>query len=89
MDAAAVGMGIDPNLSFYLVSIANGCSAIGRFGSAVLSSVFGPLNVLLMCTVLGAVMTYTWPYARSAGSLIAIASIYGRVNFPQALDAIN
>ncbi len=82
MDTAAVGMGINPNLSFYLVAIANACSAIGRLGSAVLSSIFGPLNVLLMCTALGAVMTYAWPYARSAGSLIVIAIIYGCVNFP-------
>ncbi|OSD05114.1 MFS general substrate transporter [Trametes coccinea BRFM310] len=69
--------GVDPNLSFYLTSIANGCSLIGRLGGGLLADRFGPVNILIPGTLIAAVTTYAWPFATTKGSLVAIAVIYG------------
>jgi MFS transporter, MCT family, solute carrier family 16 (monocarboxylic acid transporters), member 10 len=37
----------------------------------------GPVNTIAPFTLLAAVLTYAWPFARSEGSLIAVAVIYG------------
>ncbi|KDQ13187.1 hypothetical protein BOTBODRAFT_160801 [Botryobasidium botryosum FD-172 SS1] len=77
IDAGAVAMGIDPDLSFYLVSIANAASLVGRISSGFLADQCGPLNVLIPFTFLAAAMTYAWPFVPTFGGLIAIALIYG------------
>ncbi|ELU44176.1 ATP-dependent RNA helicase eIF4A [Rhizoctonia solani AG-1 IA] len=68
---------ISPNLIPYLISISNGASFFGRIGSGYLSDRIGPLNALIPATMITGVATYAWPFARSDGSLIAIACIYG------------
>ncbi|CAE6362960.1 unnamed protein product [Rhizoctonia solani] len=68
---------ISPNLIPYLISISNGTSFFGRIGSGFLSDRIGPLNALIPATLITGVATYAWPFARSDGSLIAIACIYG------------
>jgi len=77
IDVAAASIGVDPDLSFYLVSIANAASFVGRISSGFLADKYGPLNVLIPSTVLAGAMTYAWPYATSFGPLIVIALIYG------------
>ncbi|KAF8322343.1 major facilitator superfamily domain-containing protein, partial [Cantharellus anzutake] len=78
LDTAAVEVAkINGDLAFYLISIANACSSIGRLGSGALSGRYGPINVLGCFMVLAALMTYVWPYALSMGSLIAVSVLYG------------
>ena len=74
---AAVGIGINSDLAFYLVAIANASSSVGRVGMGILAAWIGPLNVLLIFCLVGAVTTYAWPFAHSVGSLIVVAIIYG------------
>ncbi|KDQ19991.1 hypothetical protein BOTBODRAFT_142625 [Botryobasidium botryosum FD-172 SS1] len=77
IDVAAASIGVNPDLSFYLISIANAASLVGRISSGFLADKFGPLNVLIPVTLLAGVMTYIWPYMTNFGSLVAIALIYG------------
>ncbi|KAJ7781866.1 major facilitator superfamily domain-containing protein [Mycena maculata] len=80
IDVAAVSFGISPEFSFYLISIANGCSLFGRLAGGVVSDRVGPLNVLVPMTLVAAGMTFAWPHARTESTLIAIAVLYGIVS---------
>ncbi|KAJ7931716.1 major facilitator superfamily domain-containing protein [Mycena leptocephala] len=80
IDLSAVSVGVSPDFSFYLVSIANGCSAFGRLAGGIGSDRIGPLNVLVPMTLVAAGMTFAWPHARTQASLIVIAALYGVVS---------
>ncbi|KAI0754237.1 MFS general substrate transporter [Daedaleopsis nitida] len=69
--------GIDPDLSFYLLSIANACSLLGRIGGGILADRHGPLNVLIPGTLAAGFMTYAWPFATTKSPLITVAVLYG------------
>jgi MCP family monocarboxylic acid transporter-like MFS transporter 10 len=77
IDLSATTAGISPDFSFYLVSISNAGSGLGRLAAGVLADKFGALTVTAPLTLLCAIMTYIWPYATTKGSLIAIGIIYG------------
>lgn len=70
-------IGLSQDFAFYLIPIANAASLIGRVGSGVLTDRFGPLNTLIPSTLIAGVVTYSWPFARSTGSLVVVACIYG------------
>ncbi|KAF7362317.1 MFS domain-containing protein [Mycena venus] len=73
----ATSVGISPDFSFYLISMANGASLFGRLTSGLTVDKLGALNVIVPFTAVAAIMTFVWPLARSKGSFIAIAIIYG------------
>ena len=77
IDLSATAIGISPEFSFYLVSIANAASGLGRILSGFFADKFGPLTVMAPLTLLCAIVTYLWPFATTKGSLVAIAIIYG------------
>ncbi|KAI0636537.1 MFS general substrate transporter [Trametes polyzona] len=77
IDVSASSKGIDPDFSFYLLAIANACSAVGRITGGLLSDHLGPLTVMTPATFVAGILTYAWPFANTTGSNIAIAIIYG------------
>ena len=77
IDLSATTVGISPEFSFYLVSIANAGSGLGRISSGFFADKLGPVTVTAPLTLLCAIMTYVWPFATSKGALVAIAVIYG------------
>ena len=77
IDVSASAAGISPEFSFYLVSIANAGSGLGRILSGMLADKFGPLTVTAPLNLLCAIMTYIWPHATTKGPLIVIGIIYG------------
>ncbi|KAH9928564.1 MFS general substrate transporter [Epithele typhae] len=79
LDVAAVQQGISDNLAFYLLSIANACSAVGRVvGGLVADRWTGPLNIMIPATFLAGIMTYVWPFVNhTVGGNIGIAIVYG------------
>ncbi|KAJ7772080.1 major facilitator superfamily domain-containing protein [Mycena maculata] len=77
IDISATSVGVSPDFSFYLISIANGAGLVGRLLAGVAADKFGPVNVIMPMSAVAAVMTYVWPFARSEGSFVAIAVIYG------------
>ena len=77
IDTSAIAVGISPEFSFYLVSIANAGSGLGRISSGFFADKLGPLTVIAPMTLLCGIVTYVWPFATTKGSLVAIAIIYG------------
>ncbi|PPQ74117.1 hypothetical protein CVT24_012847 [Panaeolus cyanescens] len=77
IDVTAVKSGVSPDFSFYLVSMANASSGIGRLMTGVLADRVGAITVMAPMSLACAVMTFAWPYAQSKESLIAIAILYG------------
>jgi MCP family monocarboxylic acid transporter-like MFS transporter 10 len=77
IESSAIAAGIEPSKAFYLVSIANAASAIGRIGSGLVADRVGPLNVIMPMTALAGVLTYIWPSVHSYGGFIGLAIVYG------------
>ncbi|KAJ7876060.1 major facilitator superfamily domain-containing protein [Mycena olivaceomarginata] len=77
ISVSAVFIGMDPNFAFYLVTIANASSAIGRVLSGALELRFSPLNVMALFMVLAAACTYIWQFVDSHSGYIAITVFYG------------
>ena len=77
IDLSATSIGISPGFSFYLISIANAGSGLGRISSGLLADRFGALTVIAPLTLLCGVMTFIWPFVSTKGGLIAIGIVYG------------
>ncbi|CAA7271142.1 unnamed protein product [Cyclocybe aegerita] len=77
IDVSAIRVGVSPDFSFYLLSIANASSGIGRILTGLMCDRVGAINVIAPMSLAAAIMTFAWPYARSQGSLIAVAILYG------------
>ncbi|KAJ7580755.1 major facilitator superfamily domain-containing protein [Mycena floridula] len=77
IDIAAVSVGVSGNFSFYLVSIANASSTFGRLMTGIAVDRFGAINFIAPMTIVAAVLTYAWPFAKSEASFIVIAILYG------------
>ena len=77
IDLAAIAVGVSPEFSFYLVSIANASSGFGRVTAGFLGDKIGAIDASAPLTLVCAIMTYAWPFATTKGSLIAVAVIYG------------
>ncbi|TBU50236.1 MFS general substrate transporter [Dichomitus squalens] len=77
IDVSAVSEGVPENFAFYLLAIANACSAVGRIVGGTLSDYTGPLNIMTPATFLAGIMTYIWPFATSVGGNIGVAIVYG------------
>ncbi|KAF9519672.1 hypothetical protein BS47DRAFT_1358009 [Hydnum rufescens UP504] len=77
IDSAAVAAGIDPDISFYLVAIANASSTLGRLGPGLLANRLGAVNILVFFASIAGIMTFAWPFAKTLASLLAIAILYG------------
>ncbi|KAF8921208.1 MFS general substrate transporter [Mucidula mucida] len=76
IDVSASGeLGAD--FSFYLVSIANASSGVGRYIFGKLSDRYGPLNLMIPMTTCAALLTYAWPFAHTKASLVVVAVLYG------------
>jgi len=77
IDVSATSVGVSPDFSFYLISMANGASLFGRLTAGFAADKLGAVNVVAPMSAIAAVMTYVWLLARSKGSFVAIALVYG------------
>jgi MFS family permease len=77
IDLSATRIGISPEFSFYLVSITNVGSGLGRIFVGFFADRFGAITLISPLTLVCAVMTYLWPYITTKGGLIAIGIIHG------------
>ncbi len=77
IDVSVTAHGVDENFSFYLVSIANASSGLGRYCAGILADRIGPMNVMIPFTTGAAIVTFAWPFAVNKGRIIAIALVYG------------
>ncbi|KAI0306270.1 MFS general substrate transporter [Multifurca ochricompacta] len=77
IDESAPSQDVPEHLSFYLVSIANAGSAVGRLTSGILADRVGAINVMVPATFLAGVLTILWPHLRGTGALVTLALLYG------------
>jgi MCP family monocarboxylic acid transporter-like MFS transporter 10 len=77
IEASAVFVGIPDSKAFYLVSIANAASAVGRIGSGFAADRWGAVGVTIPMTALAGVLTFVWPLVRSYGGFVGLAAVYG------------
>ncbi|KAJ9656431.1 hypothetical protein H2201_008551 [Coniosporium apollinis] len=67
--------------TFYLLSIMNGCSTVGRISSAYLSDHFGALNVHMVATLVASLLVLLlWPFASTVAAAIAFVILFGAVS---------
>ncbi|KAH8823531.1 major facilitator superfamily domain-containing protein [Flagelloscypha sp. PMI_526] len=77
IDVSATFVGIPADFSFYLVSMANAGSAVGRLMGGYLVDKIGVINLIAPTTMLTAVFTFIWPFIKTKGGFVALAIPYG------------
>ncbi|KAH7103228.1 MFS general substrate transporter [Auriculariales sp. MPI-PUGE-AT-0066] len=69
--------GISRHLAFYLLSITNAASIVGRIVPNFLADKFGPYNLLTTASTCAAILVFVFPLADSKGGIITFAILYG------------
>ncbi|EJD00226.1 MFS general substrate transporter [Fomitiporia mediterranea MF3/22] len=77
LTVSAEAIGMNANLAFYSVSLANTASAVGRLISGAVAVRYGSMNVIIICTAMAAVCTYVWPFLSTDGAFITVTVLYG------------
>ncbi|RDB22890.1 Riboflavin transporter MCH5 [Hypsizygus marmoreus] len=77
IDSSAISVGVSADFSFYLVSIANASTGIGRILTALVVDKTGAVNIIVPMTLATTLTTYLWPLAHTRNTLIAVAALYG------------
>jgi MCP family monocarboxylic acid transporter-like MFS transporter 10 len=62
---SAIKKGISTDMAFYLVSIINAASILGRVAAGILGDRHGPLNMLIPFTLSVAIVTYGKSFCNS------------------------
>lgn len=70
----------DTDLAFYLVSIANGTSIIGRLLSGLVATKIGPIETCGIAVAISAVLLYGWFGLKSTAAVIVWAALWGLVS---------
>ncbi|KAK0206036.1 major facilitator superfamily domain-containing protein [Desarmillaria ectypa] len=77
ISVSATAYGVSPDVAFYLVSIVNASSGIGRIVAGICADRFSALDFFGPMTIIAGALTYAWPFARTLASMVVIAVIYG------------
>ncbi|KLO19242.1 MFS general substrate transporter [Schizopora paradoxa] len=77
LSVSSLLIGFTESLAFYVVSIANATSAVGRMAGGVLAVKYGPVNILIFFTTIAAVCTYIWPFVSTKAGFIVLTCFYG------------
>ncbi|KOS22615.1 Riboflavin transporter MCH5 [Escovopsis weberi] len=65
------------DMSFYVLSILNATSLIGRLGAGAIGDNIGPINTVLPFSFASAVVAFAWMGIHNVGGTIVFAVIYG------------
>jgi len=77
----AISYGMDENLSFYLISIMNAASIVGRILPGVLADRAGPYNIqVIFTTVMGISILAYWTPSSNEAAIITFGLFYGFVS---------
>ncbi|RFU23897.1 hypothetical protein B7463_g12440, partial [Scytalidium lignicola] len=68
------------DLAFYLVSIANGTSIIGRLLSGLVATKIGPIETCGMAVAVSAVLLYGWFGLKSTAAVVVWAVLWGLIS---------
>lgn len=65
------------NLTFYLLSIINAASVLGRIIPNIIADVIGPLNIQVPLAFVVALLAFCWIAIKSTAGIIAFCILYG------------
>ncbi|KAI5290221.1 hypothetical protein KEM54_002163 [Ascosphaera aggregata] len=65
------------DLAFYLVSILNAASVVGRVFPGFIEKFIGPITIFSACAGTSAILLFCWIAMTSKGAIIAMAALYG------------
>jgi MFS family permease len=65
------------NLAFYLLPVLNAGSIFGRIIPNFLADKIGPLNVLIPCSLIAALLAFCWIAIKNTAGLIIFCLLYG------------
>lgn len=74
---AQIKAGTGAGLAFYIISIMNGVSILGRTGPSWLADKFGPLNTLVVCSLICSALAFAWTAIDGLVGLLVFAVLYG------------
>lgn len=77
LSVSSLAIGASNSLAFYIVSIANAATAVGRLMGGFLAVKYGVLNIIIIFTTIAAICTYIWPFVTSVSGFIVITCFYG------------
>ncbi|KAI9751560.1 MAG: hypothetical protein M4579_006015 [Chaenotheca gracillima] len=69
----ALGLGVDPDMAFYILSILNAATTVCRLLPNWLADKYGALNLLIPCCFSTALCLYSWKATDSLGGLIGMS----------------
>jgi MFS family permease len=73
----SISIGKDPDMSFYLLSILNGVSLIGRLVPGFLADKYGAFNMTFLATFFSGIICCCLTTAKTLGGLIVLSAAYG------------
>lgn len=76
----AISIGVDENLSFYLVSILNGTSLFGRVLPGLVADKYGRFNMLIIVGILSGVVDLCWMGVTNTVGAVFFSMAYGFVS---------
>lgn len=68
---------MDTNLAFYMLPILNAASIFGRVVPNFFADKTGPLNMLIPCALVAAILVFSWIGIMNTPGLIVFAILYG------------
>ena len=77
MQLYAINHNVDRALAFYLLTMLNAGSIIGRIVPNFIGDIWGPFNTIIVCTIACAVLIICLLAANGAAGIIVIAVLYG------------
>ncbi|KAH6614359.1 major facilitator superfamily domain-containing protein [Chaetomium sp. MPI-SDFR-AT-0129] len=77
VNSYAIAMGVDSTLAFYLVTILNATSILGRLVPNYFADKTGPLNIMAPAAACSAVLAFAWIGIKSTAGLIVFCVLYG------------
>ncbi|KAL4865953.1 hypothetical protein BDV12DRAFT_210775 [Aspergillus spectabilis] len=75
-ESYALNIGVESELSFYILSIMNAAGMIGRLLPNALADKIGSLSVIVPCSYISAIVVLAWISAKSLGTLLATSIMY-------------
>jgi MFS family permease len=68
---------LDSNLAFYMLSVLNAASVFGRIVPNFLADKTGPLNMLIPCSAISALLAFCWIAIKNKAGIIIFCILYG------------
>lgn len=77
---ATTNLDISPDLAFYLLSILNAASVIGRFLPGLVPKVFAAMAAFPLMTAAGGLVVFAWMAVHNLAGLVIFGAIYGIID---------